>query len=279
MQQKGAVLDVRDVLGYYPMLDDVRRYGLGVDLDPETLRTGLFNQKDFDHVWLADAERAQNGIVIFSGFVTPQRVAACGDILRKKVKKGVVVRCVTRPPRHNGSIPPEDGKAALDALERIGCLVDTRWDTHEKSIIIDGEIIWFGSLNPLSHSGATSEIMARFVGKSVASQVAAFLAIDQGVKAEEAADQILRKENPTCPDCGTRTTYRKGRYGPFWECEQGCGWRQNVAQARQKTAQRPPAGDPGPCPKCGKPMVARGGTFGPYFGCSGYPRCDSTINP
>src|SRR5438874_13453776 len=43
----------------------------------------------------------------------------------------------------------------LDALERIGCIVDTRRDSHEKIVIIDGEILWFGSLNPLSHTAQT----------------------------------------------------------------------------------------------------------------------------
>ena len=279
MQRNGIVVDVRDVLGYYPMMDDIRRYGLAVDLDPETIRTGLFNQKDFNHVWVADAHRAQRSIVIFSGFVTPQRVAMIGDVLRKKAEEGVAIRCVTRPPQHNGSIPPEDGKAALDALERIGCLIDTRWDIHEKTIIIDGEIIWFGSLNPLSHGGTTSEIMGRFVGRAVASQIAAFLAVEQGVKAEEAADHVIRKENPACDGCGRRTTYRKGRYGPFWECEEGCGWRQNLVQAKRRAWQSPPANDPGPCPGCGKPMVVRNGAFGAFFGCSDYPRCDATAAP
>jgi ssDNA-binding Zn-finger/Zn-ribbon topoisomerase 1 len=279
MQRKGTVLDVRDVLGYYPMLDDIATYGLALNLDSETLRTGLFNQKDFEHVWIADAERAKKSIVIFSGFVTPQRVATCGDILRKKLEEGVSIRCVTRPPRQNGSIPPEDGKAALDALETVGCIVDTRWDIHEKTIIIDGEILWFGSLNPLSHSGATSEIMARFVSTDIASQVAAFLAVERGLKEGEAADQIVRKENPDCPDCGGRTTFRKGQYGPFWECEEGCGWRQNIAQAKRKSMQTPPLHAPSPCPKCGKPMVARSSSFGSFFGCSDYPRCDATVNP
>jgi hypothetical protein len=28
--------------------------------------------------------------------------------------------------------------------------VETRWDIHEKVVIVDDEITWFGSLNPLS---------------------------------------------------------------------------------------------------------------------------------
>jgi len=32
----------------------------------------------------------------------------------------------------------------------MGCIVDTRKDTHEKIVIVDGECLWFGSLNPLS---------------------------------------------------------------------------------------------------------------------------------
>jgi predicted nucleic acid-binding Zn-ribbon protein len=125
-QTAGRTIDVRDVLSYYPIIDDLRRYGRPIDLDPDTLRTGLYNQHDFDKVCVPDLFAAKRSILIFSGFVTPQRVRAYEPILRAKIAEGVTVRCVARPPHDNGSIPYYDGRAALDALEAMGCVVDTR---------------------------------------------------------------------------------------------------------------------------------------------------------
>jgi phosphatidylserine/phosphatidylglycerophosphate/cardiolipin synthase-like enzyme len=96
--------------------------------------------------------------------VTPQRVRAYESVFRAKIAEGIKIRCVARPPHDNGSIPYGDGRAALDALEAMGCIVDTRKDTHEKLVIVDGETLWFGSLNPLSHSSQTGEVMARING-------------------------------------------------------------------------------------------------------------------
>ncbi len=276
MQEKGRVLDAREVLAYAPVLPDMKSHGTPIEFAPETLNTGLFNQGEFDRAWLADAERATKSIQIFSGFVTPQRVATYGDILRRKQMQGVAIRCVTRPPLHNGSIPPEDGKLALDALENIGCMVDTRWDIHEKVIIIDGEVIWFGSLNPLSHTGSTSEVMARLTGKEIASQIESFLSLDRGGKADGLSGIEVVKENPACPKCGHRTTYRKGRFGPYWECEVVCGWKENYIQhkARNKADVQAGGSTLKPCQKCGKPMVVRFGRYGSFLGCTDYPSCD-----
>lgn len=76
MQNRGKVVDVRDVLAMYPIAEDLRRLGRPFNLSPNAEKTGLFNQNDFEQVCIADIERAKKGIAIFSGFVTEQRVAA-----------------------------------------------------------------------------------------------------------------------------------------------------------------------------------------------------------
>jgi PLD-like domain len=129
------------------------------------LRTGLFGGHDFARLVKLDLNAAKKSIVIFSGFITPMRAAQMGDLLRRKITDGVRVRCVTRPPRYNGNIPEELGRQALKSLEAIA--VDLRSRIHEKVVLIDDHIAWFGSLNPLSHTAHTSEIMARVENEEV----------------------------------------------------------------------------------------------------------------
>jgi ssDNA-binding Zn-finger/Zn-ribbon topoisomerase 1 len=278
-QGMGRTIGVRDVLSYYPIIDDLRRYGRPIDLDPETLRTGLYNQHDFEKVCIPDLSAAMRSILIFSGFVTPQRVRAYEPILRAKVAEGVTVRCVARPPHDNGSIPYDEGRAALDALDAMGCIVDTRKDTHEKIVIVDGEILWFGSLNPLSHTSRTGEVMARLVSRDLAQQMAAFVAIKPSRSTETYANLAMIKENPPCARCGSRTYFvAKARHGAFWRCEeQSCGWTES-ATARKKTSKLDGTESPR-CPECGKHMIPRSGQFGEFYGCSNYPTCTGTVQP
>ncbi len=209
-QAMGRTIDVRDVLSYYPIIDDLKRYGRPIDLDPNTLRTGLYNQHDFDKVCLPDLSAAERSILIFSGFVTPQRTRSYEAILRSKIAEGIAVRCVARPPHNNGSIPYDDGRAALNALETMGCVVDTRKDTHEKLVIIDGEILWFGSLNPLSHTTQTGEVMARLVSRELTQQMAAFVAIKPSRASETYANLAMIKEtHPARAAMGVPITWRR----------------------------------------------------------------------
>ena len=119
-------------------------------------------RRSFDAACLHDMRQARNSIVILSGFVTPQRVSCYADLFRAKIAEGIKVRCVTRPPQFNGTMPQDASPDALDALEGIGVVcvvVDCRKRIHEKIVLIDNKIVWSGSLNPLSHTSRTDEFM------------------------------------------------------------------------------------------------------------------------
>lgn len=278
MQNSGKVVDVRDVLAMYPITEDLRRLGRPFNLSPCADKTGLFNQNDFEQVCLADIERSRKGVVIFSGFVTEQRVAAYEALFQQKKMEGVAIRCVTRPPKKNGSIPVEQGKAALDGLERLGCVVDTRGEIHEKVVVIDDEIVWFGSLNPLSHTSRTDEVMARIEGKDLALQIVAFMALDRGLRPDAAEGRSTLAENPRCLMCGSRAAYSKGPYGPYWDCEE-CEWRVSFdrPQGKQKKSQQQTGSVP-QCDKCGAPMSLRTSRYGEFYGCTAYPGCKNKMN-
>jgi hypothetical protein len=234
IQRLGRIVDVKDVLALYPIMEDMKCFGSQPDLDPESLRTGLFGGRDFARLSRLDMESAEKSIVVFSAFITPERAAKMGDVLRVKINEGVKVRCVTRPPNRNGTMPEELGKSALAALEAIGVAIDLRNEIHEKVILIDNRVAWFGSLNPLSHTSRTSELMARVDDTGVASHIASILSlrrrsfedIDQGATAEP--------ENPRCELCGGWSVLMRGRYGPYFRCAQGDDWKQNVDAVRRK---------------------------------------------
>jgi energy-coupling factor transporter ATP-binding protein EcfA2/ribosomal protein L37AE/L43A len=276
----GKIIDVKDVIALWPIVEDLREYGRPFDIDPEALSTGLFDQSSFDVVFRADVAKAKRGVAIYSGFITPQRVGAYEALFRSKTNYGVEIRCVTRPPSRNGSISPDLGRDALNGLEAMGCTVDTRWEIHQKVVIIDDEIVWFGSLNPLSHTNRTDETMLRLVSRPAALQMAAFLSVTEKMSAEKAEGLAVCGENPRCNSCNSRTTYRQGKWGPYWECEDKCGWTESL-KAHQSSitpldGQGSTTENPS-CPKCKAQTVSRRGPYGPFWGCSRYPACDGLV--
>ena len=236
-------------------------------------------KQSFDAAIKADFLAAKDSIVVFSGFVTPRRVAEYGDLFRVKIAEGVKIRCVTRPPHLNGSISPTDGKQALDALEGIGCIVDCRARIHQKVILIDNKTVWHGSLNALSHAHVTEESMTRVVNEGVAQAVAAAMA-KRRYSREKATSLVAQAENPRCEQCAARTVYAEGRHGPYFYCENrsadgGCDWSVNMmrverdqhrgARPHDPEASEPRAGPP--CPKCGGQTVLRSSAWGSFYGC------------
>ena len=226
---------------------------------------------------MSDLQRARKSVAIFSGFVTTRRVGVYADLFRQKIAEGVPVRCVTRPPHRNGSMQ-KDGKVALQSLDEIGCIVDTRWRIHEKIVIIDDSIVWFGSLNPLSHTSVTEETMARIDNRNFANELTDALSLKH-LKNRNGASVI--KENPKCEDCNGRTAYYVGKYGKsnYWKCED-CGKNvsanrpmsgSNVKKARIKD--RTYVGKPCKRKGCQGSVKIKTGRYGEFYACSNYPTC------
>jgi ssDNA-binding Zn-finger/Zn-ribbon topoisomerase 1 len=276
IQTRGRVLDASEILTLQPA--DLRGLAEALEVDLDGQQGGLFQQNDFDALFRADVEQAQESVVIFSGFITPDRVASYGDLFRKKVLQGVSIRCVTRPPHRNGSLPPEMGKEALDHLEGIGVIVDCRRDTHEKLIVVDKSIVWIGSLNALSHTARTDEIMIRSQSPQFAVEIIKQTSVRALARRGETIESnAVAAENPRCTDCGGRTFYLKSKKNGrrYFVCETGCKWIRDVDQSPIQPSLEASDGTVGgqPCSLCGAETIRRMGPHGLFFSCVRYPHC------
>ena len=186
---------------------------------------------------------------------------------------------MTRPPHLNGSMEPITGKQALDALENVGCSVDCRARIHEKVVIIDGEIVWHGSLNILSHTHRTDESMTRLVNAGLARALAANMS-KRHQSQEKALSAMAEAENPRCGQCGGRTVYNEGQFGPYFYCEGRCGWKINLKGFQRAYNNNSTGGrddsvprDGPKCPVCKGKTTVRSGPYGAFYGCVKYPAC------
>lgn len=187
-------------------------------------RVQMFNEETFGPAVLKDLRIATNSIAIYSGFVTKNRVQTYVQEFQNRINSGVTIRCITRPPRLNGGSEGMrvSGKQGLQQLKEIGCLIDLRSQIHQKIVIIDERIVWFGSLNPLSHTAETDETMQRTEGRQYARQLASFVSLDPVKDASKTDGISVTKENPKCPSCQSEWVIwikqKKTGRDKSWEC-------------------------------------------------------------
>lgn len=233
MQQQGNVVPGRELLKLRPIDSDLVGLIGQVEFDVKAESIGIFDERQFELGLAHDIQSAKKSVVLFSGYVTPGRVAVIGDLLRSRILAGVKVRCVTRPPKLNGTIPEATGREAISMLEGIEAVVDFRAKIHEKVCLIDNKIVWWGSLNALSHMGHADEMMTRVVNEGFAQTVAAHMS-KRPVSFKKAMETLADAENPRCESCDAHSVYKEGRYGPYYECEESCGWKRNMKEVMRR---------------------------------------------
>jgi predicted RNA-binding Zn-ribbon protein involved in translation (DUF1610 family) len=286
MQEGGHVVSGNDILALRPIERDLKGLLEHLPFGKLAETFGIFDEAMFERALERDISDAKQSVVIFSGYITPTRVGKLGDLFRAKIAEGVKIRCVTRPPQTNGSIPQPQGREALNMLEGIGVTVDCRAKIHQKVCLVDNRIVWLGSLNALSHAGRSDETMTRAVNEGYAAAIAGHMS-KRRVSTDKAASTVADAENPRCPTCGCRTIYNDGRqFGPYFACESECGWRANARSMNGGGAAIPTSGTQaasppqrGPkCPKCKSETKLRTGSRGQFYRCTEYPTCDGTVH-
>ena len=287
MQTNGHVINAKEIIDLGPSSEPIYDEKFEAEeVDYETSGTKLYDQSNFDSAVLQDVKNAKKWVVIFSGFSTPKRIAFWSDIFRQKISEGVKIRCITRSPKNQGNIDVETAQEAIEQLVNLGVIVDLRQQIHEKTIFIDEDILWTGSLNPLSHSGKTEEIMLRDSSKQLSMMRARFEIYRRGFKPSDSPyDIITERENPACPQCSNLVVFNHaGRYGPYYRCD-NCDWKENLDIYQRKQQQKQTQGglsEPAPkaekktCSACGSDMKLRSGKWGYFYGCTDYPRCKNT---
>lgn len=224
-----------DILSLYPIDMPTKEAAAPPD--------GIFHEKNFFDAMEADIDRAKHSVEIYSAFMTLQRVAKLEPVFRRAIARGVKLRCITRPPKGSGMPAKAQADKALTTLDAWGVIVDLRHAIHQKVVLVDDAIAYFGSLNPLSATVATRETMLRFDNPHSVEQLREALAIP-GLR-KEGDTTAYTGENKPCPDCSARTVFHAAGYSlakaksydAFWRCD-SCDWKMNHRIFQRNTAQQ-----------------------------------------
>jgi hypothetical protein len=109
-----------------------------------------------------DLARARTRVVVYSAFMTANRIGFLQPQLRDAIDRGIELYVVTRA----FDDLKKGERAEYERLERTltdwGVVVIHKRHMHEKLVFVDDDVLWCGSLNPLSFSN-THEVMERRV--------------------------------------------------------------------------------------------------------------------
>ncbi len=140
----------------------------------DLLTSQLFDDRSFYKAFIHDLRRSEAEVIIESPYLTKRRAYELAPIFKKLNKRGVKIRINTRIPQHHTRDLCEQSLQAIQILKNLGVRVFVCRDyRHRKVAIIDGTVLWEGSLNILSQSNSR-EIMRRTTSREMVKQMIRF---------------------------------------------------------------------------------------------------------
>lgn len=236
---------------------------LGGSIEPDSERV-VVTQAAFFRILSTDISSAKSRVVIYSPFMTTDRVSFLLPQLQAAAARGASVFIVTKPYVERSKSELGVVREIEAQLTSVGCVVIHKMGMHEKLVFVDSEIVWSGSLNPLSYSN-TQEIMERRKSRRVLEDYAQMLRLQELV-------EVPGTHKSHCPICGSEMIAAEGAEQPYyWRCINDDCYTRSIDQAY-------PLGGLLPCRTCGGPVEF--GYWGdePHWRCQGNNRHRSKIS-
>jgi len=140
---------------------------IGGEVEPDACRI-VVTQEHFYPILHHDILQAIQRVVIYFAFITQDRLAQLQPHFKAAIERGVRVYVITKAMSDRQKSEVAQYHKLKKSLEEWGIVVIHKRGMHEKLIFVDDEILWSGSLNPLSYS-STQEVMERRVNREVVS--------------------------------------------------------------------------------------------------------------
>ena len=126
----------------------------------------IFDIDTYERVYERDLLEANKEIIISSPGLNHEKVNTFVRLMKRKQEDGVKVTVVTLNPEEK----IEDTKNLVQTLEKCGIKIRLQDHMHEHFAIIDGEIVWYGSMNFLSRA-KTDDNLIRLKSKDAAQEL------------------------------------------------------------------------------------------------------------
>ena len=153
---------------YHKRIKGYKDIGYEIRVDAKTGKRGiLFNKTDFKRIFNEDITSAHKEILIVSPSLIAGRVTKFLRVYSTLLDKPDVT-VVTR------ATDDEKTMQQLERLKRTGIAIQIYDDLHLRCAVIDGSLVWYGSISPLGYAGDTDSGL-RFDSREIAEMLVAQL--------------------------------------------------------------------------------------------------------
>lgn len=176
-------------------------------------RNLICQESSFGDYFMADICAFKKRLIIYSPFMTQERIGALLPAFADAIGAGKQIIVVTKAPSDRRANERAHYWRCEKELRDIGVHILHKMGMHEKLIFVDDEVVWMGSLNALSFTGRTGEVMHRFADEDLAKMYEELFEI------EHINGAVERAYEQKCPVCGDEMQIREGSEGGiFWQC-------------------------------------------------------------
>lgn len=170
----------------------------------------------FNNYFMADIHSFKKRLIIYSAFMTESRLSILLPAFSDAIRAGKQIIVVTKALSDRSKSDLVQYQKCEKELRDIGVKVLHKKGMHEKLIFIDSNVVWIGSLNALSFTGHTGEVMQRHADEELTAEYEKLFDI------EHICAAIENEYEQKCPICGNEMIAKESDEGGiYWQCING----------------------------------------------------------
>lgn len=176
----------------------------------------ICREEAFNDYFMSDVVSFKKRLIIYSAFITESRLSTLLPAFSDAIRAGKQIIVVTKALSDRNNHEIAQYQKCEKELCNIGVNVLHKKGMHEKLIFVDSDAVWIGSLNALSFTGLTGEIMQRHADRELTAEYENLFDIDHICGAIENTNELK------CPICKKEMLIKESDDGGiYWQCVDG----------------------------------------------------------
>lgn len=176
----------------------------------------ICREETFNDYFVEDIHTFKKRLIIYSPFITGKRLSVLLPLFADAISAGKQIVVITKDFSDRHQTDYAQYQKYEKEMKDIGISIFHKKGMHEKLIFVDTEVVWIGSLNALSFTGLTGEIMRRQTDSQLALEYEKIFNIPYICAA------VANNYEQKCPICGNEMLVKESAHGGiYWECVKG----------------------------------------------------------
>ena len=209
-EKKYKKQDAKELFPELTYAPPISRQVKNIDSNQMLICTEASFEKYFEQELITFKDR----MIIYSPFMTERRIGRLKPFFQDACKVGKEIIIITKDLSERGKTERSAYEMCEKGIKDCGDSIHIihKHGMHEKLILADDDVIWMGSLNALSFTGNTGEIMERRCSEKLVEEYEKIYDIQK-------ISNACRECEMTCPICGGEMLIKESNDGGiYWQC-------------------------------------------------------------